>query len=207
MEHTEEELLVPLDMYLSAGMHIGTHIKMAEMEQFIYKVRVDGLCVLNVKKIDERIRIAAKFLSRFEPPKILVVSARQYGIMPATKFCHYTGATPMIGRFIPGTLTNPSVSTYIEPNVLFALDPRADSQSIREASKVGIPVVALCDTDNVCANVDLIIPVNNKGRKSLALTYWLLARQILRERGEIPPDGNLPEPYEEFITKLAPIRR
>ncbi|MET1160719.1 MAG: 30S ribosomal protein S2 [Thermoprotei archaeon] len=196
------ELLVPLDKYLAAGVHIGTHICTAYMKQFVYRVRSDGLYILDVKKIDERIRIAARFLARFEPTKIAAVSARLYGQKPVVKFCSYVKCKPFIGRFLPGTFTNPSLKTYFEPDVVLITDPRADSQALTEASEIGIPVVALADTDNKVEFVDLIIPANNKGRKSLALIYWILARQILRERGELAPDADLPEPPQEFEVKI-----
>jgi small subunit ribosomal protein S2 len=196
------ELLVPLEQYLAAGVHIGTHICTAFMRPFVYRVRNDGLYILDIKKTDERIRIAAKFLSRFEPSKIAVTSVRLYGQKPVTKFCQYVGCKAFVGRFLPGTFTNPSLKNYFEPEVVLITDPRADSQALHEAARIGVPIVALADTDNKTEYIDLIIPVNNKGRKSLALVYWLLAREILRIRGTIPPDGDLPEPPQEFEVRL-----
>lgn len=198
-----EVLLLPQDILLSAGVHIGTKIKTKDMEPFIYKVRPDGLYVLDIKKIDERIRIAAKFLSRFDPPKIVATAVRLYAKEPVARFCSVTGATPVTGRFIPGLFLNPLYPGNLEPDVLLVSDPRADLQAIREATEIGIPIVALCSTDNDFTNIDLVIPTNNKGRKSLAVIYWLLARQVLRERGDIPPDGDLSVPIEEFEVKLV----
>jgi len=188
---------------LSAGIHIGTKIKTKHMEQFIYRVRPDGLFVLDIKKTNERIKIASKFLARFEPQKILAVAARLYAREPVKKFCEVTGATYIVGRFVPGSLSNPMYPNRVEPDVIIVSDPRADSQAIREATSIGIPVVALCSTDNDFSNIDLVIPTNNKGRRALAVIYWLLARQILRERGEIPPDGDISIPIEEFEVKLV----
>jgi len=198
----EEELLLPQDMLLSAGIHIGTRTKTKDIEQFIYRVRPDGLFVLDVKKTDERIRVAAKFLARFEPSKIASAAARLYAQEPVRKFCELTGAIPIAGRFIPGLLSNPLYPNRIEPDVLIVSDPRADSQAVREASSVGIPIVALCSTDNDFSGVDLLIPTNNKGRRALAVIYWLLTRQILRERGELPPDKDLPLTIEDFEAKF-----
>ena len=197
-----EELLLPRDSILSAGIHIGTRIKTKDMEPFIYRVRPDGLFVLDIKKTDERIRIAAKFLSRFEPSKIAVIASRLYGHQPVRKFCELTGATSIVGRFVPGSLSNPLYPGRIEPEVIVATDPRADSQVITEAAKVGIPVVALCSTDNDFDGIDLVIPTNNKGRKALATIYWLLARQVLRERGELGPSEDLNVPVEDFQTRI-----
>jgi small subunit ribosomal protein S2 len=198
----DEGLLMPRDTLLSAGIHIGTRMKTGDMEQFIYRVRSDGLFVLDVKKTDDRIRAAAKFISRFEPGKVAAAAGRLYAQEPVSKFCQVTGATPVVGRFIPGLLSNPLYPNRIEPEVLIVSDPRADIQAVKEASSVGIPLVALCSTDNEFAGVDLVIPTNNKGRRALAVIYWLLARQVLRERGELPPDKDLPLTVDDFEAKI-----
>lgn len=199
----EEELLLPRDTFLSAGIHIGTRMKTRDMEQFIYRVRPDGLFVLDVKKTDERIRTAAKFLARFEGSKIAAAAARLYAQEPVRKFCEVTGALSIAGRFTPGLFSNPLYPNRVEPDVLIVSDPRADSQAVREASSVGLPIVALCSTDNEFSGVDLIIPTNNKGRRALAVIYWLLARQIQREKGELPLDTDLPMTIEDFEAKIS----
>jgi len=184
MEETTEDLsLIPIDQYLAAGVHIGTQQKTEDMKRFIYRVRADGLYVLDVKATDERIKIAAKFLSRFDPVRILVVSARQYGQFPATMFAKVIGARSLVGRFIPGTLTNPEYRDFIEPDVVVVTDPIGDSQAVKEAVDVGVPVIAMCDTNNMTTHIDIVIPTNNKGRKALALIYWLLAKEISTLRG------------------------
>jgi small subunit ribosomal protein S2 len=199
----EETLLLPRDTLLSAGIHIGTRMKTLDMEPFIYRVRPDGLFVLDVKKTDDRIRVTGKFLSRYEPARIAVAATRLYAHEPVKMFCKLTGATPLIGRFIPGQLSNPQYSSRIDPEVILVCDPRADAQAVKEASKVGIPIVALCSTDNEFAGVDLVIPTNNKGRRALAVVFWLLARQVLRERGELGPDKDPPVTIEDFEAKVT----
>ena len=198
-----EELLLSQDTLLSAGIHIGTRMRTKDMTPFIYRVRPDGLFVLDVKKTDERIRIAAKFLARMEPSKIAAVAARLYGRDPVKKFCEITGATPITGRFTPGILSNPLYKNRMEPHVIIVSDPKADAQAVLEASTMGIPVIALCSTDNYFSNIDFVIPTNNKGRRALAVIYWLLARQIMRERGEIPSDGEVSQTIDDFEVKLA----
>jgi small subunit ribosomal protein S2 len=196
------ELLIPLDKYLAAGLHIGTQQKTGDMERYIYRVRSDGLYVLDVRKTNDRIIEASKFLAKYDVDDILVVSTRQYGQAPVKKFGQVTGAKTIPGRFIPGTLTNPNYAKFIEPKVLVVTDPRSDSQAIIEARQIGIPVVGLCDTENLLGNVDLAVPVNNKGRKAIALVYWLLARQLLRENGTIKEDEDLDMPATEFELKI-----
>ena len=147
-----------------------------------------GLHIIDVNQTDSRIRVVANFLSNFESKRILVVSARQYGQRPARKFAQSIGAKHIVGRFIPGTLTNPRLRTYIEPEVILVTDPAADLQALSEAVKSGLPVVAICDANNRLRNVDLALPANNKGRRSLALVYWLLSREILKSRGTVKND-------------------
>ena len=196
------ELLIPLDKYLAAGLHIGTQQKTKDMERYIYRVRADGLYVLDVRKTNDRIVSAAKFLAKYDADDILVVSTRQYGQAPVKKFGKITGAKTIPGRFIPGTLTNPNYAKFIEPKVLVVTDPRSDSQAIIEAKQIGIPVVALCDTENLLGNVDIVLPVNNKGRKAIALVYWLLARQMLREKGALGEDEDLEMQPADFELKI-----
>jgi small subunit ribosomal protein S2 len=198
-----ENLLLSLEELLAAGLHIGTRIKTVDMERYIFRVRPDGLFILNIGDTNEKIRVAARFMGRFDPGRVLAVSSRLYGKTPVEKFAEVTRTVPIVGRFMPGLISNPLQPHHAEPQVVLVTDPRADWQAIKEATSVGVPVIALCDTDNVFAGVDFVIPVNNKGRRALAVVYWLLARQVLRERGELPQDGTIPQTVDDFETKLA----
>jgi len=197
-----EDYLVPLDQYLAAGVHIGTQQKTQDMKKFIYRVRQDGLYVLDVRKTDERLRVAGKFLAKFDPESILAVSVRLYGQKPVKKFGDVTGARAIPGRFLPGTMTNPKVKNFMEPDVLIVTDPRADHQAMKEAIEIGIPIVALVDTENFLSYVDLAIPTNNKGRKALALIYWILAREVLYNRKEIESREDFKIPVEDFEMRI-----
>ena len=188
-EQSEADLLIPVEDYLGAGVHIGTQQKTQDMERFIHRVRTDGLYVLDVSMTDTRIRTAADFLANYEPEQILVASSRQYGRFPAEKFADAVGARARTGRFIPGTLTNPDYDGYIEPDVVVVTDPIGDAQAVKEAITVGIPVIAMCDSNNTTSNVDLVVPTNNKGRKALSVVYWLLANETLDRRGAEPAYG------------------
>lgn len=180
-----ESPLVPYDVYETHAVHIGTNQKSSDMQRFIGTDRADGsgLHLIDINQTDARIRTVANFLSRYDPERILVVSARQYGQRPARKFAQSIGAKRIVGRFIPGTLTNPKLRTYTEPEVLFVTDPAADSQALSEAVSSGLPIVGIVDANNTLRNVDVALPANNKGRRSLALIYWLLAREMLTARG------------------------
>jgi len=183
MEIELKEPLVPVEEYLAAGVHIGTQQKSKDMKKFIYRVRGDGLYILDIRETDERIKTAARFLAQFEAPNILVVTSRQYGQYPARKFADTIGGMAVTGRFIPGMLTNQNLNGYIEPQVVVVTDPIGDSQVIKEAVQSGIPIVALCDTNNMTSFIDLVIPTNNKGRKALSMIYYLLTREMLHLRG------------------------
>ena len=180
----EASLLLPFETYEENAVNIGTQQKSADMARFIDTVRDDGLYLLDVNMTDSRIRTTAAFLNKYEAPRIMVVSARQYGQRPARLFAEAIGANAAVGRFIPGSLTNPALRSYVEPDVLFVTDPAADQQALKEAVNSGLPVVAIVDANNNLRNVDIALPANNKGRKSLALIYWLLAREVLKVRGE-----------------------
>ena len=182
------------EQYLSAGMHIGTKQKAKDMQKFIYKVREDGLAVLDLQTIEKRIQTAAKFLSRYD--RIIVVSRKSVGWKPVIKFAEAINAKVLTGRFMPGTITNPSFRNYYEPNILVVTDPLVDSQAIKEAIKMRIPIVALAGTSNETGSIDFVIPVNNKGRKALATVYWLLAKEILKNKGM--PESEFTMKPEDF---------
>lgn len=177
----KEKLLIPREKYLSAGVHIGMTSKTADMKRFIYKVRPTGLAVLNIGLLNQRIEYAGNILS--DKKNILVVSKKETGWEPALKFCEVTGAKCIAGRFMPGSLTNPAYKEFFEPDIIIITDPLADKQVIKEAVKMRIPLIGLCDTFNETSYIDLVVPCNNKGKKSLALVYWLLAKIIMERRG------------------------
>lgn len=197
-----DNLLLPQEILLSAGVHIGTRIKTKDMEPFIYKVRPDGLFVLDMEQMNERVKVVAKFLSRLELNKICVASSKRYGRNPVDQFSDILGCKSYTGRFTSGTFTNPDYAEFFEPQAIIVTDSLADQQIVEEAALIGVPVIALCSTDNSLTNVDLVIPVNNKGRRSLAIVYWLLAREVLRERGQLPISGEFGATIEDFETPL-----
>jgi len=198
----ETEMLVPEETYMTSGVHIGTRQKTSDIKDFIYKVRNDGLYIIDVKKTDEGIRNAAKFLAKYDPSKVLAVSVRQYGQKPIKKLGEHTGMQILEGRFRPGILTNPNSKDFFEPEIILLTDPLADIQALHEAENIGIPVIALCDTNNETRYVDLVIPTNNKGRRALALIYWLLTKEILREQGKIKSDEEFTATVEDFEAEI-----
>lgn len=196
---TEEELLIDSNEYLKSGIHIGTKFKTKYMKNFIYKTRPDGLSVLNLKKIDERIALAANFLAQYKPEDILFVSRRENGWKALKLLKKLTGINVIIGRYPPGMLTNPNLEIFCEPKVLFACDPWPDKNAVQDAMKAGIPIIGLCDTNNEANNLDLVIPANNKGKKSVGLIVYLIAREYMRKKNMLRGDEELKEPIDDFV--------
>ena len=188
---------------LTTGIRVGTQVKTKFMEPFITKASPEGLYMIDLEITLEKIKTAAKFINRMDPKKTIVCSGRQYANTPIEKFCEMLGSKKMLGRFMPGTLTNPSLPYYIEPKLVLISDPQVDEQSITEATNAGIPVIGIANTDNITSKLDLIIPANNRGRKALATSYWLLARQILIERGELKEDEPMKYEIDDFETKIT----
>ena len=188
---------------LSTGIRVGTPVKTKFMKPFITKTSPEGLYMLDLDITLAKIQTAAKFISRIGAERLIVCSGRQYAITPIEKFCEILGAKQLSGRFMPGTLTNPSLPYYIEPKLILISDPQVDEQSITEATNAGIPVIGIANTDNITSKLDLIIPANNRGRKALATVYWLLARQILIEQNQLKEDEPMKYDIDDFETKLV----
>ena len=190
-------------MILSTGIRVGTPVKTKYMTPFIVRANPEGLYILDISKTLSRIDVAAKFIGRSTISRVAVTSAREYGKTPVEKFCEFTGATGIFGRFMPGTFTNPSLPRYMEPEIVIVTDPQADQQAVIEATRAGVPVIAISNSDNVTSKVDLVIPANNRGRKALATVYWLLAREVLKKQGTIKSDSDMKVSIEDFETKLV----
>lgn len=186
---SEEQLLIPNDEYLKSGIHIGTKFKTKYMENFIYKTRPDGLSVLNVQQIDARIKTLIKFLSNYAPEEIMIAARRENGWKPALLFGELTGANVYTGRYPPGILTNTQLRKFTEVKIVIVTDPWPDRNAVDDAFKMGLPIIALCDTNNQTNNLDFVVPCNNKGKKSLGLIFWLLTKGYMENRGMINKGG------------------
>ena len=186
-----------------SGLRVGTNVKTKFMKSFITKTTDEGLYMLDGDMTLEKIMTSAKFINRVGAENIIVCSGRQYAGIPIEKFCEMTGAKHHLGRFMPGTLTNPSLPYYIEPKIVFISDPEVDEQALIEATNAGIPVIGLSNTENITSKLDIIIPANNRGRRALATMYWLLVRQILIEKGELKENESMKYEIDDFEAKMT----
>jgi len=192
------DLLLPLDEYLKVGLHIGTKFRTKDMQSFIYKVRPDSLSVLNVQKINERLSLASKMMSNYEPNEILIVCRRENGWQSVELFSRLTGIKVIVGRYPPGLLTNTNLEDFTEVKLIFVVDPLPDKNAVEDALRIGLPVIALCDTNNEISGLELAVPCNNKGRKSLGLVFWVLAREYLKSKGLVKYDKDMEISLEQF---------
>jgi small subunit ribosomal protein S2 len=181
----------------------GTQVRTKSMEQFTTRPRPDGLHLLDYSKTLHRIDVAGKFISFVGPQNVVVYTSRDYGKVPVEKFCEVTKAIPVVGRFMPGTLTNPLFPGHLDVDLIVVADPASDTQAIVEAANMGTPVIAICDTDNITDDIDLVIPGNNRGRRSLATIFWLLTRSVLMHSSLLAGDQLLKYSIDDFETKIT----
>lgn len=152
--------------------------------------QLPGVWIIDLQKTWDKLVLAARVLAAIENPEsIYCVGQRLYAQRAIIKFAKETGATAAPGRFTPGQFTNQVTQQFVEPRILLVADPRNDNQAIKESSYVNIPVIAFCGTDSPLDYVDIAIPCNNRGKESLGLLYWMLAREVKRIREEIGRGG------------------
>jgi small subunit ribosomal protein S2 len=197
----ENMWLVSLEEYIKAGVHIGTKIKNKQTKKFIARVRSDGLAIIDVIKLDERLRLSAKLLSKYEPYQILAVGRRETTRKPLQMLNKYTGINVYPKRYPPGLLTNPALDIFKDVDVVIITDPILDRNALLDAYRTGKTTIAFVDTNNSLSYIDIAIPANNRGAKSLALLYYIIAREYLRNKGLLSKRGELPISYEEFMEK------
>ena len=184
---------------LSTVIRVCSEVKTKFMIPYITQANPEGLYLFDLDITLNRIQTAARFIKKFDIKKVIVYSGRTYATTPIEKFCQLTGAKKMLGRFMPGTLTNPSLPYYSEPSLMLVSDPQVDAQAVTEATNAGIPVIGIANTDNVTSQLDLVIPANNRGRKALATIYWLLASEILQDSKAMKYE------IDDFETKTAEV--
>ena len=187
---------------LATGVRIGTPVRTKTMEPFTARPRPDGLHMIDYVKTLQRIDVAGKFIAFTGAKNTVVYTSREHGAKAVEKFCELTGAMSRIGRFMPGTFTNPLYPGHLDAELVVVADPMSDTQAMVEAGKLGVPVIAVCDTDNITDDVDLVIPGNNRGRKAIAAIFWLLARATLTHAGVLAADQPMKYTIEDFETKI-----
>jgi small subunit ribosomal protein S2 len=196
-----KELLIDVETYLKSGIHIGTKFKSGDMRKYIFKKRKDGLMVFNIETIDKRIRQIAKIINSYEPKDVAIVSRRLYATKAAKKFASITGTRVFTGRFVPGTITNPEARSFYEPKLVILTDPVLDAQALKEAKESHLPIISFVGSESPLKDIDIALPANNKGRKALALIFYLLTREVLVGKGEIDA-SSFTTGIEEFEQKI-----
>ena len=69
------------------------------------------------------------------------------------------------------------------PKVLILTDPENEKNALKEAKKLGIPVVAICNSNADPTDIDYVIPANNYSIKSVYLLIGILSDAIAEGKG------------------------
>jgi small subunit ribosomal protein S2 len=198
VERPKGDLLVSLEEYVRSGIHLGTKVITQHMKSYVFKRRADGLAIFNTNIIDRKMRIAAEMLSKYSPDQIVVAGKREASWKALKSFSKATGIKVFTKKYPAGIITNSDLEEFFEPRLMFVVDPWLDKNPISDALLTNIPIIALCDTNNLLSNADVIVPCNNKSNKSIGLVFWMLAREYNKAR---KIDTEIPD-LREFTGEL-----
>ena len=207
----KKEMLIPLEIYVKAGIYLGTRVVTPNMKQFVYRRRADGLAILNTDLIDKKLREGIEFLSKFAPEDIILACKREVGWKAAKKFGELTGIRVFTKKYPAGILTNKQLPDFFENELTMITDHWVDKNALSDTLKVNKKVFMICDTNNFFRGADQFVLGNNKSQRSLGLIFYLLVQGYCKRRGiqaDIPDlewwTGELEEGKE---VRQSPARR
>lgn len=174
-----------LRLMLVADVYVGTPSLNHRMAPYVHSEMKEENYIIKPNKTWEKILLAARAICAIENPSdVYAIGCKPFTQRAVLKFAQYTRASSFASRFTPGAFTNQIQTCFREPRLLVVSDPKSDHQAILESSSVNIPVIAFCSTDSPLSHVDIVIPCNNTSANSIAVVWWMLAREVRRMRGE-----------------------
>ncbi len=183
----KKEMLVPIEDYLKSSIHLGTRVITPDMRKYVYRRRADGLAVFNTSLLDDKMREAIEFLSKFDPKKMILVCKREAGWKAVKTFAETLGIRAFTKKYPAGVLTNIQLETFFETELVFICDPWLDKNALTDANRIKLKVMSICDTNNFTSGIDFVLPGNNKSWKSLGMMFYLLTKGYIEKRGlDIP---------------------
>ena len=182
--------------------HLGSKYCSNLMKVYIWKKRKDGFFLINVSNILDKIKLAARAVVAINNKnEIIAISNSSKSEKAVLKFSNYIGCQAIVGRWIPGKLTNQTCKNFSQPQLIILANPSLDIQPLTEASYVNVPTIAFCNTDSSLKFIDIVIPGNTKGKHSVAFLWWLLTREILILKGELNSEDEWNVPLDFFLDK------
>jgi len=174
---------IPLEDYIKSGIYIGTKVITPHLRPFVYRRRNDGIAILDINIIDEKLKGLVKNIIKYAPEDFVVACKREAGWKAVQKFSELTGVRVFTKKYPAGILTNSQLPTFFETEMILICDPWIDKNAMRDANKIKKKVFALCDTNNYAFGIDFFVPCNNKSAKSLGVVFYILTKEYLKARG------------------------
>lgn len=194
----DNNTLISVDEYLTSGTHIGTKYKNGFSDKFVHRSRADGLKIIDTAQTDAKLKVLINLLSRYEPSEFVFMGRRENAKKPLQVLKKLMGCDIFTGRYLPGKLTNVELEDFKEYKVVIVCDPLTDKNILSEAFERGVFTVGFCDTNNKTSKLDLVIPINNKGKRSLGLALYLVAKNYLVNKGVVK-ESEFNYSIEDFV--------
>ncbi len=203
-EEEKKVMLVPIEDYLKASIHLGTRVITPDMRSYVYRRRADGLAVFNTSLLDEKIKEGAEYLAKFAPENIILVGKRESCWKAVNRFAEATGIRVFTKKYPAGIITNTNLENFTEAELIFICDPWLDKNALQDANRINVPVLSICDTNNFTQGIAKIVPGNNKSAKSMGMIFYLLTKLYIEMRKMDVPIPPIQEFVEDWDTLQPP---
>ena len=169
--------VISMKQLLEAGVHFGHQTRRwnPKMAKYIFTER-NGIHVIDLQQTVKMVDTAYEFVreAAANDAVILFVGTKKQAAEAVAEEATRAGQYYINHRWLGGIEDMPRI-----PDVIYIVDPHKEQIAVKEAKKLGIPVVAMVDTNADPDEIDVIIPANDDAIRAVKLITSKMADAII----------------------------